>query len=145
MDLDSLLQIDIFKAFERECRKSHSRYWFKPYLEAVFLLAVDLKRRGILKKAARMLAKSRGLRFDRRASPVKVLIDASCRADYKTRSRWSRAVQYALDYRDGWGPAKSLSPLFDRFGGVSGCASRIAKPRPTPREKKKREGLRDWR
>jgi hypothetical protein len=144
MDLESLLQIKIFRAFEKECRKSHDRYWFKPYLEAVFLLAVDLKQAGILKKAARLLAKSRGLRFDRRASPVKVLIDASCRADYKTRSRWSRAVQYGLDYRDGWGPAKSLSPLLDRFGGVSGCASKIAKPRPKRKSKKEREGLRDW-
>jgi hypothetical protein len=144
MDLDTLLQTKIFRAFEKECRKSHDRYWFQPYLEAVFLLAADLKQRGILKKAARRLAKKRGLRFDRRTDPVKVLVDASSHADYKTRSRWSRAVRYALDYRDGWGPAKSLGPLIKRFGGVSGCASRIAKRRPRLKPKR-REGLRSWR
>jgi hypothetical protein len=144
MDFDILLEAEVLRTFETICRKQRGRYWFKPYLEAIFLLAVDLKRRRILKKMTRRLAKKRGLRFDRRTDLVKVLIDGSSHADYKTRSRWSRALQYALDYRDGWGPAKSLSPLFDRFGGVSGCASKIAKPRPRQKSKKEREGLRDW-
>ncbi len=65
------------------------------------------------------------LNFDQHL--LKLMIDASCAADYKTKSRWGQALRYVWRRRKH----KIMSRAqFDRFlncnGGVAGCASKIA-------------------
>jgi len=64
---------------------------------------------------------------------VKLLIDASCTADHKTRSRWGQALKYIWRRRK----RKTVSRLdFQDFlhcnGGVVGCAAKSALPKMKP-------------
>jgi hypothetical protein len=63
------------------------------------------------------------------------MIDASCTADHKTRSRWGQALRYVWRRRK----RKTVSRLdFQDFlhcnGGVVGCAAKAAVPKRIPAE-----------
>jgi hypothetical protein len=66
---------------------------------------------------------------------LKLMIDASCTADHKTRSRWGQALNYIWRRRK----RKTMSRQeFDQFlqcnGGVAGCAAKSALPKVKPIE-----------
>jgi hypothetical protein len=66
---------------------------------------------------------------------LKLMIDASCTADHKTRSRWGQALRYVWRRRKH----RTMSrDDFDAFlhdhGGVVGCASKVATPKMKPIE-----------
>src|SRR5271154_1617218 len=125
MDLLYLIaEIEVLSDYERVCRRNFSRLWFLPYLSAVLDLVDVLGRGGVLDELVGEFARKRKLHTDKRTDPIKIVIDASSRADYKTRSRWGRALRYAQAYREEWGSRTSLSVLFAQNGGVSGCAAR---------------------
>jgi hypothetical protein len=77
--------------------------------------------------------------------PLRIIIDASCnKPDLRTRSRWTRALEYAL--------ARNVSPEdLPRFiranGGIAGCADLASKTRPKHenRQKLKRSVACKWR
>jgi hypothetical protein len=61
---------------------------------------------------------------------LKLIIDASCTADHKTRSRWGQALRYV------WRRRKRRTMSRDKFnaflhcnGGVVGCAAKSAIPK----------------
>jgi hypothetical protein len=54
---------------------------------------------------------------------IRIIIDATSRADKKTKSRWTRALRYAWHERREW---KHLATFFEEFGGPAGCAARFA-------------------
>lgn len=60
----------------------------------------------------------------------KLIIDASCTADHKTKSRWGQALRYVWRRRKHRTTSRQQ---FDAFlncnGGVAGCAAKIAKLR----------------
>ena len=115
--------IDDLRKLERNCFAVRSRFAFYDYLAAVFELYVRLRRTRQAKKSARLIAKLFGLRNQKRAHPIRVLIDATSTADLKTRSRWSRALRYA------WYELRT-STDFVAFlrenGGPAGCARQFA-------------------
>jgi hypothetical protein len=113
---------DLIK-LERNCFASRSRFAFYDYLAAVFELYVRLRRTRQAKKSARLIAKLFGLRNQKRAHPIRVLIDATSTADLKTRSRWSRALRYAWRERKTW---KDLGSFLRENGGPAGCATQFA-------------------
>jgi hypothetical protein len=53
------------------------------------------------------------------------------KADYRTRSKWSRALRYAAEFKD---PDEPLGDFVKRQGGINKCAarfSRLRSPRPS--------------
>jgi hypothetical protein len=54
---------------------------------------------------------------------IRMIIDATSRADNKTKSRWTRALRYAWHERREW---KRLATFFEEHGGPTGCAARFA-------------------
>jgi hypothetical protein len=46
------------------------------------------------------------------------------KADYRTRSKWSRVLRYAAEYKDLDEP---LREFIARRGGINECASRFAR------------------
>ena len=120
---------DLIK-LERNCFASRSRFAFYDYLAAVFELYVRLRRTRQAKKSARLIAKLFGLRNQKRAHPIRVLIDATSTADLKTRSPWSRALRYAWRERKTW---KDLGAFLRDNGGPAGCAAQFAAINPRGR------------
>jgi hypothetical protein len=60
--------------------------------------------------------------------PIKRIIDAtSSEPDAKKKSRWARALEYALHERVS---SKRLDEFFRSNGGIAGCARSIARIRP---------------
>jgi hypothetical protein len=47
-----------------------------------------------------------------------------CKVDKRTRSKWSRALRYALEYK---GPAEPLQKFIKRKGGINDCAGRFGR------------------
>jgi hypothetical protein len=115
--------IDDLRELERKCFASRRRFAFYSYLAAVFELYVRLRRRNQEKPSARRIAKLFGLRSQKRTHPIRVIIDATSTADLKTRSRWSRALQYAWQERKRWTHIKSF---LRENGGPAGCADQFA-------------------
>jgi hypothetical protein len=115
--------IDDLRELERKCFASRSRFAFYDYLAAVFELYVQLRRRNQAKPSARRIAKRFGLRKQDRAHPIRIIIDATSTADIKTRSRWSRALQYAWHERKTW---KDFGSFLRENGGPAGCARQFA-------------------
>jgi hypothetical protein len=96
-------------------------------LAAVFDLYIRLRRKKQANKAATLIAKLFGLRNQKRAHPIRVIIDATSTTDLKTRSRWSRALRYAWRQRKTW---KGLGSFLRENGGPAGCADQFAAVNP---------------
>jgi hypothetical protein len=111
------------KSLERKCFASRSRFAFYDYLAAVFELYVRLRRRNQAKTAARRIANLCDLRNRKHAHPIRVIIGATSTVDNKTKSRWTRALQYAWHERREW---TDLKAFLRENGGPAGCAARFA-------------------
>jgi hypothetical protein len=111
------------RELERKCFASRSRFAFYGYLAAMFKLYVQLRRSNRAKTWAQRIAKLFRLRSQKRTHPIRVIIDATSTADIKTRSRWSRALQYAWHERKTWA---DLTLFLRENGGPAGCADQFA-------------------
>jgi hypothetical protein len=109
-----------------ESQASRDRGAIYIYLTAVF----DLVGWWTAEKRARELAhKALRLRnmtpFDDEepfAAIIRCTSDPS-KVDKRTRSKWSRALRYALEYKD---PAEPLEKFIKRKGGINRCAERFS-------------------
>jgi hypothetical protein len=117
---------DLIK-LERRCFASRSRFAFYDYLATVFDLYVQLRRRNRAKLSAQRVVTLIGLRTQKRAHPIRVIIDATSSTDRKTRSRWTRALRYAWLKRKTWTDLKSF---LRENGGPAGCAEQFAAINP---------------
>jgi hypothetical protein len=108
---------------ERKCFASRSRFAFYDYLAAVLELYIRLSRTKQAKKAATRIAKLFGLRTQKRAHPIRMILDATSTTDLKTRSRWTRALRYAWRERKTW---TNLRSFLRENGGPAGCAKEFA-------------------
>jgi hypothetical protein len=55
--------------------------------------------------------------------PIRTLIDATSKADRRSKSRWTQALRYAWRERGKW---SSLTRCLNANGGIAGCASKWA-------------------
>jgi hypothetical protein len=111
------------KALEaRWCDSGRRRDLFR-YLDSVFQTFRLWKKWNTDLLAAQRLARRMGVTPQKRLHPIRVLIDATSKADRKSKSRWTQALRYA--WRKHVDPNR-LSTFLKSHGGIAGCASRWA-------------------
>lgn len=126
-DRSILASIAELKRLERECASSRERLAIYDYLESVFSLYERLRRTGGNRFVRSRLGAALQKRIDKvRKHPIRIILDATSRADGKIRSRWCRALRYAWRRRHTW---NSLKVFFSRNEGIAGCARQHAAAR----------------
>jgi hypothetical protein len=119
----------------QEHRPSKKRFAFYDYLFEVYATYVRWRGKFSSVEIKRHLLEELDTPSKADGRTFKLMIDASCSADHKTRSRWAQALRYV--WRRGKCKVTSREQ-FDAFlnkkGGVAGCASRIARVRFKPLE-----------
>jgi len=106
---------------------SHDRDAVYGYLTAVFELVSWWAKEGKAVNRAHRALHLRGQNSLREAEPFAAII--YCTADHdkvddRTRSKWSRVLQYAAEFKDLEEP---LADFIKRKGGINKCASRFAR------------------
>lgn len=131
------------RAEKQACRRRYGRKaGYYRYLAGVFDCHQGLLARNEL-IAARDLLQRKLERRCKSSDPVRVLIDATSRADAKTKSKWTRAVHYLIEQAPGWERGVDARGFLKSSGGIAGSACKIAAKRPRKR-RPKHEGRRDW-
>lgn len=128
---------------ERKSFSGRRRFKFYNYLAEILEYHRELESCGKLLKIRDLLLARPDFRT-MNSDPLRVLIDATSKAGPKTKSRWTRALQFAVDQRPDWFGKMPAKQFFKSHGGVAGCARKIAVPRPRRKEEKD-EFLRDWK
>ena len=123
----------LYTECSRENRPGKRRFAFYEYLYEVYALHSRWRAaigRRIFRAQVADLA-SRPMKPDQRV--LKLIIDTSCTADQKTRSRWGQALRYVWRRRKRQTVSREE---FDAFlhcnGGVVGCAAKSAMPKMKP-------------
>lgn len=117
---------------------SRGRDWFYDYLAAVYKYYYELRRHHIARKTADAIQTrlSEGeAKF--RNHPIRVLIDATCTADRRTKSRWTMALRYAWRQRTHW---NGVVRYIKGHGGVSGCARLFTQIQPSRKRTRRYRG-----
>lgn len=132
---------------EQQSFSGRRRFQFYNYLSELLEYYRRLEKSGELLAVRDFLLRRPNCR-SKSSDPIRVLIDATSRACTKTKSRWTRALQFALDRRGEWHGRMTAKQFFRTNGGVAGCARKIAVRRPRtlnkPREQEVPE-FRDWK
>jgi len=105
------------------------RFGFYTYLAAVYGLYRRFRRRKVAREAGRRVATVFATASPATAHPLRVLLDATATADYKTKSRWTLALRYAWRQRHAW---TDFASFVADHGGIAGCARKWASLRPGP-------------
>jgi hypothetical protein len=121
-------QLEKIKKIWDQCVKQRSRFAFYDYLGAVYTFYAELKRCKCAKAVARDIHHHLDRHAKFRKYPIRVILDATCNADPKTKSRWTRTLRYAWLKRDYW---SDLDKFFRKNGGPAGCAQKYTDRRPT--------------
>jgi hypothetical protein len=96
------------------------RFEIYEYLSAVYRMYRRWKHRKIAQRTARLMAHRLDLPRRKGVSPIRILIEATFpSADYKQKSRWVRALQYASS--EG-ASADELGSFFRSRRGVAGLS-----------------------
>jgi hypothetical protein len=110
-----------------ECQASRARNSIYLYLSALFNLIAWWTTEGRALDRARWALRLRNLDASKCNEPFAGVIRCTAdpaKVDKRTRSKWSRAMRYALEY-------KSNSEPLDQFvkgrGGINDCASRFTR------------------
>jgi hypothetical protein len=99
------------------------------YLAAVFEVVMVWAREGKAVKRAHRALHLRGYSSFRKPEPFAALVLCTAdpdKADDRTRSKWSRVLRYAAEYKDLDEP---LRDFIVRRGGINECAARFARRR----------------
>jgi hypothetical protein len=97
------------------------------YLAAVFELVTCWAQEGRAVKRARRALHLRGHDPLREPEPFAAVIFCSTdrdKVDHRARSKWSRALRYAAEYKD---PEEPLDHFIVGRGGLNACAARFAR------------------
>ena len=81
--------IDVLQKLERRWRKTGSKRALQRYLTSVYELYATWKRAGVSRPAVAVITRLAGLR-ERKRHPIRAIIDATCTADRRSKSRWTR-------------------------------------------------------
>ena len=110
-----------------QCIEAKSRFAFYKYLEEVYHLYADLRANDAVQWGVKEIV----LQFDKKPNYqnhlFRLILDATCNADRKTKSRWPRALRYAWRRRRDW---KNLGAFFRKNGGPAGCALQFTQIKP---------------
>ena len=115
--------IELLRNQERKWRKTGSKRALVRYLAAVFDLYVTRKRAGILHTTVVRIAKLAGISCRTGRHPIRTIIEATSKADRRSKSRWTQALRFAWRERGTW---PSLTSCLNANGGIAGCASKWA-------------------
>jgi hypothetical protein len=97
------------------------------YLNSIFELVSWWAKEGKVVKRAHRALRLRGQKAVKESEPFATLILCTFdpdKADDRTRSKWSRVLRYAAEYKDMDEP---LRDFIKRKGGINECASRFAR------------------
>jgi hypothetical protein len=118
-------RIDHSNVFRRRCRESEADANFS--LTAVFdLVAWWTAEKRAVERAHKAL-RSRHINAFENEEPFAAVIRCTAdreKVDKRTRSKWSRALRYALRYKSHSEP---LDQFIKRKGGINSCASRFTR------------------
>ncbi len=128
-------KIENTRSVWRKCIRGDGRFRDYQYLDAVYRLYSDIRSNKLSKLAFVVLAGYSKKKISRDTHLIRALLDATCKADPKVKSRWTRALRYAWRQREHW---DCLAIFFRRNGGISGCANYFTETR---RWKKERPGI----
>jgi hypothetical protein len=106
---------------------SHSRNAVYGYLTAVFELVEWWAKEGKAVKRAHRAFRLRGHQSVREPEPFAAVILCTSdpdKADDRMRSKWSRALRFAAEFKD---LDESLRVFIKRKGGINKCAARFAR------------------
>jgi hypothetical protein len=105
-------------------RPRHGRKDFYEYLKGVYNLC-DWTDSGVSQRHEREVARLCDLNVRAGTTPFRIVIDAtaSILQDRQTKSRWVRALEYALAKK---APPNRFEKFLDQNGGVIGCAQAMA-------------------
>ena len=109
-----------------EFQSSRDRKAIYLFLGPVFDLVEVWEALGQLRELACRALRLRGGNLRLARDPVSAVIYCTAdleKADRRTRSKWSRVLQYAARYKS---PSKSLEVFVTRRGGINKCAARYA-------------------
>jgi hypothetical protein len=107
---------------------TRGRFAAEFYLERVLRLYRKLQRRDEDFNSFFQSLHDRHL-FRRRTHELRQLLDLTCDASRKVKSRWYRALRYAWVERRMW---DDFHRFMRKNGGVSGCAAKLAIIRQNP-------------
>ena len=120
---------DLDNAWVR-CADSDSRFAFYEYLELIYRFYADLQKEGQERWAVKQLSERISELPLYEKDLVRMLIDASCDADRKTKSRWARALRYVRSRQVNW---RHCARFLKENGGPAGCAKKETQRRPERR------------
>jgi hypothetical protein len=108
-----------------DCQASRARDAIYGYLTAVFNLVAWWTAEKSALERARQALRLRGITPFDHEEPVAAVIRCTAdreKVDKRTRSKWSRALRYALVQKT---PSESLVQFIKRKGGINRCAERF--------------------
>jgi hypothetical protein len=119
-------QLDWLRNIWEDCSARKSRYAFYRYLQAAYKLMTRLKHFEQEDWAVRtILADKTKTHYDNDLAGA--LINATCSADRKSRSRWSQALRFINHLQTSNG---SFLSTLKRYGGPAGCSRQYSQIRP---------------
>jgi hypothetical protein len=110
-----------------DCQAKRDRDAIYSYLTAVFNLVAWWVAENCALERARKALRLRCLEPSDHDEPFAAVIRCTAdpaKVDKRTRSKWSRVLQYAADYKP---PGEPLDQFIKRKGGINECASRFAR------------------
>jgi hypothetical protein len=109
-----------------ECQASRDRNAIYGYLSAVFDLVMWWKAEDRAISRARWALQLQRLDLSTTDEPFAAVILCTsdpAKVDKRTRSKWSRVLRYAMEYKPS---SESLAVFVQRKGGINKCAGRFA-------------------
>ena len=110
-----------------ECQSSRDRNAIYGYLSAVFALVMWWAAEGRAISRARWALQLQRLDLPITDEPFAAVILCTAareKVDKRTRSKWSRVLRYAMEYKTN---AEPLAPFIRRKGGINKCAARFTR------------------
>jgi hypothetical protein len=110
-----------------DCQTSRDRNAIYGYLGAVFDLVMWWGAEGRAVSRARWALQLQHLDLPTTDEPFAMVIFCtadSAKVDKRTRSKWSRVMRYAIEYKS---PSEPLAAFIQRKGGINKCAERFAR------------------
>jgi hypothetical protein len=109
-----------------ECQASRDRNAIYSYLTAVFDLVVWWTAEDRAVSRGRRALQLQGLDLPTTDEPFAAIIRCTSdlgKVDKRTRSKWSRVMRYAMEYKTNVEP---LATFVQRKGGINKCAARFS-------------------
>ena len=124
-----------------DCQASRERDAIYSYLTAVFDLVAWWTAEKRARERAHKALRLRSMTPFNEEEPFAAVIRATAdpvKVDKRTRSKWSRVLRYALEYKDHSEP---LDQFVKRRGGINKCAEQSTRPGGARNQRRRRSGI----